>query len=294
MAQSSGATREVMPGSSSNAIPVNYTARPQLDQRVDGSDEDDSKRRRKEKKSKDKKKRKKHSHKHKHSRKHSHDLYSDESEDDRHYKNRLRDERGRSVHEHDRNADFASKSSSRNRKHDSRSRSPRRSNRSPRRYSGSPRRSSHTHSRHNRSISPAERADQHKKLSSSPSRRDVGSQSSMRRQEASSLSPDRRSRHRQYSRDSRRRRQSSYSRSPSRGRTMSRRDAWNIALWCDISTAFVRKSNHPTNPSYYVGLTFFNTCKLYVAIDTIIMQLLLKLNFIYSNVQFWDVGMKMH
>ncbi|CAO3658650.1 unnamed protein product [Umbelopsis vinacea] len=96
MIQGSGASREVMPGTSSNTIPVDYTARQLRGIPQEVSDDEDSKSRRKEKKSKDKKKHKKHSHKHKHSRKHGRYAYSDDSEEDRHYKHRVQEEHDRS------------------------------------------------------------------------------------------------------------------------------------------------------------------------------------------------------
>ncbi|CAM0142994.1 unnamed protein product [Umbelopsis sp. WA50703] len=101
--QTGGASREIMPGTSSNTIPVNYNAR-QIAEPM--SDEEDGTRHRKEKKSKDKKKRKKHSHKHKHSRKHASDhRYSDESDDDRHYKNRTQETFSRSDRQRDEPSD---------------------------------------------------------------------------------------------------------------------------------------------------------------------------------------------
>ncbi|KAM3581427.1 hypothetical protein VKS41_006252 [Umbelopsis sp. WA50703] len=165
--QTGGASREIMPGTSSNTIPVNYNAR-QIAEPM--SDEEDGTRHRKEKKSKDKKKRKKHSHKHKHSRKHASDhRYSDESDDDRHYKNRTQETFSRSDRQRDEPSDDRGRRNTR--RHDSRSPSPPRSRRqnsyskSPRRYSRSPPRN-YRSSRH--SISPPRRGRSPRRRSRSP------------------------------------------------------------------------------------------------------------------------------
>lgn len=196
LAQSSGASRELLPGTSSNNIPVDYAARQFRGIPQEGSDTEDSKSHRKEKKKKDKKKHKKHSHKHKHSRKHASDLYSDESDDDRHYKHRVSEGRGQSGEDGE-SRPMPDGGSSKHRRARSRSRSLRRYNRSPvDRHRSAGRPSSSPPMRNRRPIPPGR-----------------------------SPSPDRRGRQRRYSRDIGRRRRSSYSRSPSREQIPSRTDS---------------------------------------------------------------------